>query len=71
MGERKKHAIMVKLDRRLKLEFDGTKVISDVGLLVHHKLDNAPGLTAATALDFCVGRRGKNPGTGGAWYQAL
>jgi len=32
MGERRKDALRVSFDHRLKLEFNGTKVISDTGL---------------------------------------
>ena len=33
MGERKKDALKVNFDRKLKLEFYGVKVTSDAGLL--------------------------------------
>jgi len=33
MGERKKDALRVNFDRKLKLEFHGVKVTSDAGLL--------------------------------------
>jgi len=60
MGERKKRALRVKFDRKLKLEFHGTKITSDAGLLAYRELDDVLGLTATGALDFSDNRTGKN-----------
>ena len=60
MGERKKRALRVKFDRKLKLEFHGTKITSDAGLLAYRELDDVFGLTATGALDFSDNRTGKN-----------
>jgi len=60
MGEARKDALRLDFDRRLKLEFHGTKVTSDGGLLAYRELDDALGLTSTVDLEFRDLRTGKN-----------
>jgi hypothetical protein len=52
--------LRVDFDRRLKLEFHGSKVTSDAGLLAYRELDDALGLTGVTDGLFQDSRTGKN-----------
>jgi hypothetical protein len=60
MGEARKDALRLEFDRRVKLEFHGTKVTSDAGLLAYRELDEALGLTSAIDSELRDIRTGKN-----------
>ena len=60
MGESKAAVLRLDFDRRLKLEFHGSKVTSDAGLLPYRELDDAVGLTKFAGDALTDTRRGKN-----------
>ncbi len=60
VGESLGGPLRVDFDRRVKLEFHGSKVSSDGGLLAYRELDDALGLTEAAATVLEDGRRGRN-----------
>jgi len=60
MGEGRKDPLRLDFDRKLKLEFHGTKVTSDAGLLAYRELDEALGLTSAIDSELRDIRTGKN-----------
>ena len=60
MGELKQGCLRVDFDRRLKLEFHGSRITSDAGLLAYCELENVLGLTDLGGAALSDLRRGKN-----------
>ncbi len=60
VGESEQGEIRVEFDRRLKLEFHGSRVTSDAGLLAFRELDDALGLTEFAGSALAGSRTGKN-----------
>ncbi len=60
MGEAKQRPLRVDFDRRLKLEFHGSKITSDAGLLAYRELNHGLGLTGMAGSILTDARRGKN-----------
>ena len=59
-GDSEKPHLRVDFDRRVKLEFHGSKITSDAGLLAYRELDEVLGLTELGGAALADLRRGKN-----------
>ena len=59
-GESSDGPLNLAYDRRLKLEFHGSKITSDAGLLAYRELDDVLGLTELVGAMLSDGRCGKN-----------
>jgi hypothetical protein len=60
MGDRRNDPLRVDFDRQIKLEFHGSTVTSDAGLLAYRELDDALGLTTTAAYGLHDSRTGQN-----------
>jgi Transposase DDE domain group 1 len=59
-GAAESASIRLDFDRRLMVQFRGSVVTSDAGLLAYHELDDALGLTAVASETLADSRTGKN-----------
>jgi len=60
MGDSQNDTVRVDFDRKIKLEFHGSTVTSDAGLLAYRELDDALGLTNTAATGLHDTRTGQN-----------
>ncbi len=60
VGEAQNGTLRVEFDRRVTLQFRGSVVTSDAGLLAYRELDEALGLSAAAGDALADARTGRN-----------
>ena len=60
MGEKQNQPFQFSFNPHLKVDFQGSRVTSDSGLLLVRELDERLGLSALIAENIMDGRRGKN-----------
>jgi hypothetical protein len=60
MGDSHNDALRVDFDRQIKLEFHGSTVTTDAGLLAYRELDDALALTGNAATGLRDTRTGQN-----------
>ena len=60
MGESQQEALSLEFDARVRLEFVGSKITSDAGLLAHRELDEKLGLTDRADQFLTEQRSGRN-----------
>src|SRR5262249_44892328 len=60
MGDSQNDPLRVGFDRQIKLEFHGSTITSDAGLLAYRELDNSLGLTSTAASGLLDTRTGQN-----------
>ncbi len=60
MGEACRDVLRLDFDRRVKVEFHGTKITGDAGMLAYRELDDALCLTSTTDSELCDIRADKN-----------
>src|SRR5271167_2360354 len=60
MGDSQNDPLRVEFDRKIKLEFHGSTVTSDAGLLAYRELDDALQLTSTAATGLHDSRTGQN-----------
>jgi len=60
MGERRKEALRLNFDLKLRLEFHGTTVTSDAVLIAYRELDEVLGLTTLIDSELADNRPGEN-----------
>ena len=60
MGEKQNQPFQLSFNPSLKVDFQGSRVTSDSGLLLVRELDERLGLSALIAENIMDGRRGKN-----------